>query len=321
MKVQKRRYSFSKAVFLCILCTVIVGITWINYKYAHLISSHDNQTSTSQKFDIPIIKDYSNACFKARADSVAKTRYGKLNYPFINVGFPKIGSSSIHSFFGCAGYRSAHYRCSRTTRCSECIQQSVQEGLKPLHHCILAEVYSQIDDGRKDFPQIDYLEQLVESYPNATFLLAFRDMENWYKSLSRWTRNDTRMDHDLMKANIQGLPPGIGSNVDEFSSWFCNHVTRVREVVARHPSNTLVEIDLEDDETTRQLISDIFDVDPGCWGRSNANLDLHPELNSENTVTPEGQSKWFLLGNSRIKSKDGTMRKRNYPGEPFVSYP
>ena len=239
---------------------------------------------------------------------------------YLYLGFPKIGSSSIHSFFGCAGYRSSHYRCSRTTKCSECIRQSIQAGLRPLDNCILAEVYAQIDDGRSNFPQIDYLNEIIDGYPNATFLLAFRNMENWYQSLSRWTRNGTRMDHDLMQADIQGLPSGIGRDVQEFSEWFCIHVKRVRDTVAGSTYNTLVEIDLDDTVGTRQQMSDIFNVDANCWGRANVNLDIHTNLNGESIVSREGQSKWFLLGDKMIKGKDGTKRKRNYIGQQFLDY-
>lgn len=129
--------------------------------------------------------------------------------------------------------------------------------------------------------------------------------------------NGTRMDEHLMMADIQGFPAGVGRNIDEFSQWFCNHVTRVRDVINKFQA-TQVEIDLEDDAKTRQLMSDIFDVDADCWSRSNANLELHPELGSSSTA--EGQTKWFITGNKFIKGKDGKRRKRNYPGHKFPLY-
>ena len=317
MKVQRRRFVLSEIVFL-VTIVVAVFFTYINYKYLQLNSTIE----PLKKFKIPIINDYNNACFRARKDSVPKIRYGELNYPFINLGFPKIGSSSIHSFFGCAGYRSLHYRCNRSTKCAECIKRSVQEGLQPLYYCTMAEVYSQIDDGREYFPQINHLEEIVKQYPNATLLLTFRNMESWYASLSKWTRNGTRMDQELMISDIPGLPYGMGRNAAEFSTWFCNHIERVRGVVERNPSLTLVEIDLEDEDGTRQQMSDIFNVDASCWVRANANLDLHPELKSENIIaTSDIQSKWFLLGSRMIKGKDGSKRKRNYHGQQFLNYP
>lgn len=311
----QRRYPWSKIVLVSTICITILSISYVNFQYVRLMTSSSNGAS-----NVSMINDYSKDCFSARTESVPKDRYGRLSYPFINVGFPKIGSSSLHSFFGCAGYRSVHYRCSRSTKCSECIQQSVQEGLQPLHHCVVAEVYSQIDDGRNSFPQIDYLDNMLEAYPNATLLLAFRNMDSWYRSLTKWTRNGTMMAHDLVQADITGLPTGIGNNVDEFSTWFCNHVDRVRDVVSKSPSHTLVEIDLDDEVKTRQFVSDVFDVDANCWGRANANLDVHPELKRENIVTAEGQKKWFLLGGNMIKGKNGIRRKRNYPGRQFLDY-
>ncbi|KAL7476128.1 hypothetical protein ACHAW6_002007 [Cyclotella cf. meneghiniana] len=325
MRRHRHRYLWSKIVLFGIPLVSIRHIT-LNYKYIRLItasSSTGQAEGDTQNIVFPRgNSEYGNDCFEARTDTVPRSLYGKLSHPFINLGFPKIGSSSLHSFFGCAGYRSAHYRCSPTLRCAECIQQSIAARLPPLHNCILAEVYSQIDDGSHgNFPQIEYLEELVRGYPNATFLLPFRNMNHWYRSLRKWHKNDTRMDEDLMLADIPGFRSGNGRTVHEFSEWFCKHVTRVRDMVSRFPSHSLVEIDLEDNVSTRQRMSDIFDVDATCWGRANVNLELHPELRSENMVNVGGQSKWFILGNRMIKGKDGTMRKRNYPGQPFPLYP
>jgi len=124
-----------------------------------------------------------------------------------------------------------------------------------------------------------------------------------------------------MLADIKGFPSGTGRNVHEFSAWFCNHVRRVRHAAEKQPSLTLIEIDLDDERGTRQRMSELLDVDANCWGRSNANLELHPELSNQNTITAEGQSKWFLVGSRTIKGKNGSRRIRNYSGKQFLNYP
>eukprot|EP00571_Detonula_confervacea_P011035 CAMPEP_0172306294 /NCGR_PEP_ID=MMETSP1058-20130122/7394_1 /TAXON_ID=83371 /ORGANISM="Detonula confervacea, Strain CCMP 353" /LENGTH=123 /DNA_ID=CAMNT_0013018127 /DNA_START=8 /DNA_END=376 /DNA_ORIENTATION=+ len=86
-----------------------------------------------------------DSCLRARKDTIPQSLYGNLSLPFINLGFPKMGTSSIHAFFGCAGYKSVHYRCQRNTFCAECIVQSTQAGLPPLKKCGYADVFSQLD--------------------------------------------------------------------------------------------------------------------------------------------------------------------------------
>ena len=260
---------------------------------------------------------YAGECYRARKDTVPLSRYGKLQPPFINLGFPKIGSSSIHSFFTCAGYRGMHYRCRKDKTCAECIKESVKEGLPNAKNtrfsqCGKADVYSQIDTGSwGSFPQMDYLEEIVGGIPNATFFLSFRSMDKWYHSISHWPPDSapgSHMSDGLRKANITGFPTGMGKNQEEFSSWFCNHVTRVRQLIANHPSQTLVEIDIED-STIGQHMSDIFDVHESCWGHANANPKLNPDKAKPGIP-------WFVRGKICVKGKTKSRPRNNLPLPP-----
>ncbi len=206
--------------------------------------------------------------------------------------------SSIHSFFGNAGYESLHLRCEIRHACSECIVDSVDEGLPPLQLCRTADVYSQIDGGANNtlyFPQINLLEEFVHGHPTATFLLTFRSMDGWYQSISRWGTLWRRMTNANLTIGKTSL--GAGSQ-QEFTNFFCEHVRRVREIV---PPNRLVEIDIED-PTIGARMSDIFDVDEECWGRTNVNGKLHPEIASST------QPNWRIIGEELIRGKNGKMR-------------
>lgn len=216
-----------------------------------------------------------------------------------------MGTSSIHAFFGCAGYKSLHYRCLKDMSCAKCIKQSVQAGLPtPLEECGNADVFSQvegeIDNKQLYFPQIELLEEIVRLYPNATFILTFRSMEKWYHSISNWppTPLARSLRTRLRMARITGLPTGKG-DMQQFSDFFCGHVDRVREIV---PSHRLVEIDIEDNITNSRM-SDIFDIDEECWGHSNVNTNLHPE------VTKGKDLPWFSRRKTTIRGKNGVRRK------------
>lgn len=224
------------------------------------------------------------SCFEARDDTVPEHLYGKLAKPYLNLGFPKTGTSSLHKFFECGGLRSAHYRCNRVDSCARCIRQSVEAGGEPLELCELGgnnkfDVYAQMDDGHY-FPQIEVLDDIVAAYPEATLFLTFRNMTKWYNSLKKWPprKRGPHLNDKLRENNITGFPTGVGKNVSEFSDWFCNHVQRVRRVVNDNPSLTLVEVDIEDSNIAKRM-SDMFEIDESCWGHANVNPIANPDLN------------------------------------------
>lgn len=76
----------------------------------------------------------------------------------------------------------------------------------------------------------------------------------------------------LTHANITGL--GNGGNEIEMSSFFCNHVKNIRTFVQRHPTHTLIELDITSDSIGKQLES-LIGINRNCWGASNRNPSLH----------------------------------------------
>lgn len=223
------------------------------------------------------------SCFKARSNTIPEHLYGgKLQKPYFNLGFPKMGTSSLHNFFDCGGIHSVHYRCNRVDSCARCMRESVEAGGRPLDLCEMGsakiDMYAQMDDGVY-FPQIELLDELVAGYPNATLFITFRSIEKWYNSLNKWPprRNGPHMNDKLKKEDINGFPSGVGKNIDEFADWFCNHVERVRGIVANSPKLQLVEVDIED-STIAKRMSDMFDIDESCWGHTNVNPMSNPGM-------------------------------------------
>lgn len=174
--------------------------------------------------------------------------------------------------------------------------------------------------------QIELLEEIVEGYPNATYFITFRNIEQWYHSISHWPppKNDSTLHFylkdRLLMANHTGLPTGVGNNILEYAEWWCGHVTRVRNLIAKYPSHNLVEIDIED-PSTAEYMSDVFDLDANCWGHANVNANLHKELveNSSNETDSKvkGSMPWFIRGKIYVRGKNGVMRrKRDLPEMP-----
>ena len=201
-----------------------------------------------------------------------------------------------------------HYRCKKNTLCAECIFQSALAGEPPLNRCGTAHVYSQIEGNINGvsiyFPQIELLEELVRS-TNATFILPFRTMKGWYRSISNWppSLESYHLKDRLRRSNITGMPFSTGDSLRVFSNFFCGHVQRVRDIV---PPDRLVEIDIED-PTTGSRLADIFDLDEACWGQSNINANIHPELGNQ---TKGRGVDWLIQGKKRLRGKNGIIRMR-----------
>jgi hypothetical protein len=195
----------------------------------------------------------------------------------INLGMPKMGSTSIHSYFRCGGYTSVHWICGpNRTFCGNCIEESIKAGLPPLSKCPTVDSYAQIDKGPENMPQVNYLEEIVSGIPNATFIMTFRNMTKWYISLSNWLgiagkNKANNMKVRFQRENITGLPPGVGRNVSEFSNFYCEYVKRVRKTIAKYPGHQLVEIDIEDPTEGWQL-EEVFGVNRSCWGKTNIHV-------------------------------------------------
>lgn len=237
----------------------------------------DNEISDGE-YAVTDSNEYDASCFHARNDTVPITLHGQLPKPWINLGFPKIGTTSLNAFFGkCGGYKSWHYVCGkrkdgRPMSCAQCVQDSVQKRLAPLANCADGDSWTQLDNGRL-FPQIEYLEQILEGYPQATFILMFRGMEKWYNSMFNWPpdrKKYPRLTERLLKLNITGLSADKGDVISTFSDWYCGHIQRVRDMISKYPNHTLVEIDIEDPSTGEYLES-LFGIKRECFEQKNAN--------------------------------------------------
>ncbi|KAL7565728.1 hypothetical protein ACA910_005421 [Epithemia clementina (nom. ined.)] len=117
------------------------------------------------------------------------------------------------------------------------------------------------------YPQMSMLEDLHREAPNATFVLNFRPLPDWWRSIQHWFDLQER----LVECNLPGLPSGRGRNLTEIQDWWCQHVQRVREFVRQHPSHTLVELDLYNTNQSSLVMAELFQTKSSCWGHANAN--------------------------------------------------
>mgnify|MGYP005852119085 CR=1 FL=1 len=203
--------------------------------------------------------------------------YLPLPKPILVVGMPKAGTTSIHSFFQAAGYRSAHYRCKEDQGildlfCGHCIRDAIQNNLPPLKTCGDYDVWAQMDVTyypannieRCYYPQFLAMEKLHKEAPNATIIFNRRDLDHWAKSVQRWTK--LSLAYRLTKCK-EGP---ASQSVKDLKKWHKNHIQAIRGFVNKHPSHALVEIDIEDDITGKRMAT-LFQVEEKFWKRRNAN--------------------------------------------------
>ena len=168
----------------------------------------------------------------------------------------------------CDGWKKNNGRIQRFIKSQPSIKNWTDEG---------SQAYMQMDlatlGGDCIFPQIEYLDHFHREAPNATFVLAFRPVTDWHSSMERWTqRNIQRNFLDRMVGcDLPGLPAGKGYKVEEIEAFWCQQVQRVRNFVKKHPSHTLIELDLYNGEDSADMMSQIFQSKRSCWLHANAN--------------------------------------------------
>eukprot|EP00977_Amphora_coffeiformis_P004447 scaffold945_cov170-Amphora_coffeaeformis.AAC.27 len=199
-----------------------------------------------------------------------------------NVGFPKMGSSSLENIFKRSGYYSRHHHCGRAGYCGACIRQEVMKKRDPLVMCGNFTVWTQMDyhpPSLPIYPQIQYLHELYSVAPNATYILPFRNVSKWVYSLTHWDSHG-RAPNFRGRFNSAVIPElnwtrNMGKKDSDYEILFCNHVRNIRKFVVERPSLSLVEIDIEDKITGEYLESIFRRVNASFWGMANVNKKIH----------------------------------------------
>lgn len=242
------------------------------------------------------------SCLVPNKRSVApllQLRNQTLPRPYLNMGMPRVGTNSLYQFFLCGGYKANLWRTERHGHTGLCMRDAQKQGHPILESCSSwwsgskaelennlskpsdqddqqADAFIQmdvaIDENKCLFPQMQFLDQLHEEAPNATFILMFQPVRKWAHDLVDWnptseTFRGKSFAERLQDCDLPGLPYGTGGTIEELEQWFCDHVTRVRQFVADHPSHKLIELDIRDDYTNTKVMSQLFGTQESCWKR------------------------------------------------------
>ena len=243
----------------------------------------------------------------------------KFQLPILNVGFPKMGSSTLTAFFECGNLKSSHYHCNSEkgaapTPCGTCMHHAVAMGKPPLASCGAFYFYGELNyvtETPCHWPQIHMLDEIHAEAPNATFILVFRDIKSWTRSIRRWKEVNVPFLIDALRDYCN-----VGSTDAELEQFFCDQVNRVRTFVKVHPSHKLVEVQLEDTENTSNILFRQFGIKRECWGHRNNN-NKNNENNNRNSFQTNDKRRRNMIKNANIQInskynyKDHKKRKRN----------
>ena len=199
-----------------------------------------------------------------------------IGLPILNVGYPKDGSSTLFEYFKCVGLDASHGQRGGL------MAKKIAEGKSPFEFNRKGrngttrdiQVHAQMDYNYWTgfYPQISYLDEMHEAEPNSTFVMNFRPVRDWIRSVTAWSDLRERMSH--FRVPGLALAGNNGSLTNRtLGRWWCGHVRHLRAYVRRYPSHLLVELDLYDANGTAQVLHDLVRADTGataaCWSHAN----------------------------------------------------
>lgn len=140
------------------------------------------------------------------------------------IGFPKSGTTTIHRACRRSKLRSAHWKTPEGY-CGQLIYKSYRAGRDPFETLADYDVISQADVCKPPavnyWPQLDFelLDTVRRYHPKCVFILNRREPQKIIESMNRWNTMRQR----ITKADIIGLPAGVGSGDEDMRTWIEGH--------------------------------------------------------------------------------------------------
>jgi Sulfotransferase domain len=242
-------------------------------------------------------------------DEPAGVQIHKLHLPLpvIVVGFPKSGTTSVWSFFRCAGIVAQHYCCCGdvsdrppcyTHTFAECMLDNIGHNRSsPMQGCGEYPVYAQLDGERSYFdkvlrkqpqlflshylPQHFLLDEIHNFAPTATYVLPLRDPMAWAESVNHWFNMQVRVSNEYRWYNVSMVTDLLPRNqkkdiarlpetqaLELLAKLYQDHTDKVRAFVRQHPSHALVEFNITHHDAG-QILANAFGLPSSCWVRKN----------------------------------------------------
>jgi len=132
---------------------------------------------------------------------------------------------------------------------------------------LYAELDGQENNGGMTLPQWDYLQEMYDHFPNATWILNTRRPEEWLRSVDRWQDLRQRF---ILNPYVPDLPRGVGTDDKDMIQFYLRQAERIREFCSTHTSLSCVEVPIDSPEAGT-ILQDAFGIPKPCWGNRNIN--------------------------------------------------
>ena len=139
------------------------------------------------------------------------------------------------------------------------------------------------------FPQLSLLEELHKENQNLTFVKNFWPINDWVKSIQSWINLMGQFQACHLPNLPRGYPKDLDNKTDVFintmAQFFCSHVQHIRNFVEGHPSHALIELDLYDNNHSRETLRALFPSDrllqhtSECWSHKNPSSEKRKQIN------------------------------------------
>lgn len=196
------------------------------------------------------------------------------------VGMPKCGTTSLQHALWSAGLNSMHCYAPKPWGEEAAdrfvgarMMRAVKAGREPLDYLPGVSVLTQMDCWYFDeednptacFPQIELLEKLDESYPDARFIFNTRNTASWLRSVAGYGP----LRRILLEARVPGMPLDTCEADDALTRWFEAHSRRVRHRFAGRGPGKYMEFSLEEpDKVIAARLMDFLGM-PVKWVHKN----------------------------------------------------
>ena len=187
-----------------------------------------------------------------------------MNRLFI-IGMNKTATRSLHYLFKLSGYACVHWDHGKL---AYTIEQNTKSGRDPIEGYESYHVFSDMEGGY-DQPVVEsyrYFKQIYGAHPEATFLLNYRDVDDWLRSKQR---------HDIKHYGypiyLQHYKKHLNLKTDEevLNHWrrcYYAHTAGVLDFFADKPQSlVLFNLDRDTPEVLAERLRPAFQVDPAHW--------------------------------------------------------
>nr|WP_246664715.1 sulfotransferase [Rhodoblastus acidophilus] len=163
------------------------------------------------------------------------------------VGFPKSGTSTLHTALGKSGFHSAHWHVG-DRYIGELMYKSYFRNGDPFPPLLRQfDCITQADvciDGMNYWPNLDFsiYEAIRKSYPECKFLLNYREPRKIVDSICRWNNLQQR----LTDATIPGLPAGFGGKREHLLRWIETHFAALDAYFKDSPNYMTLDVESAD---------------------------------------------------------------------------